>query len=76
MDLKNKKCETIQFVERHIGENIQHLELGKELLDLILKTLPVKWKIDTLDFFTYKVFTLISLCKKNENTSFRVWENL
>lgn len=40
----NHKTETINFLEKNIGVNLQDLELGNEFLDMTLKAQVTKGK--------------------------------
>lgn len=45
----NVKCKAIKLLEINIKENLHVLDLGKKLLDMMLKVWPIREKTDKLD---------------------------
>lgn len=56
MDHRLKHKKTVNLWEQNIAENLQDLGLGNKFLDLTLKVLSTKGKINILDLIKIKNF--------------------
>ena len=52
----NVKHKTKKLLDKNIGENIYDLELHKDFLDTVAKSLFIKEQSDKLEFFKIKKF--------------------